>query len=155
MSKENPQPDHDALVRLYGESMLRIGRLESEVARLADRLRGPESDQASGDEAAAEQQLGGLEELTKKVDSLQKLIMDSNGTASEPGSRPQPAAPDQRQDEISEMRLQIAGLASELTQAKDELAKARGNRRRRSSKGHRPWWKKLARRFGLSRSSLV
>jgi len=86
---EHPHPDYDTLLRLYGESMLRVKQLEAQVASLSQ-------DSSQGDDAQARAILN----LTERVEALQGQIT----RLSEATDTPMEAQPtDDRNDEIAQM----------------------------------------------------
>ena len=137
MANIDLQPDYDLLLKLYGESMLRIGQLEARVAAL--------------NECDAENnQSRAIVELTERVDAIYGLITG----ISQAGTDTTDLGPrDGQADEITQMRVQIASLADQLDVARNELKDYRARRRRRSqASGHTPLLQSIARRFGISRS---
>jgi chromosome segregation ATPase len=136
--KDNPPPDYDTLLRLYGESMLRVEQLEAQVAS-------PGESSPQGDDAQAL----AISKLTERVEALQGQIAQSS-ESSDAAMDAQPA--DHLTDEVAQMRLQITSLANQLDGARREIQDYRTRRRRRSRRPERlPWWRSLARRFGISR----
>ena len=120
-----------ALLRQFGEAMLRIGRLEARLDDLARQDRGGAEQEA----LRHSPQAGG-----------------DAGKSSGPESAP---ANDRRDEELRQLRVQITGLAQQLAYTQDQLEEAQSRRRsrRRSHKDPpRPLWKKMAGRLGLQQS---
>lgn len=137
-NKDSPQPEYDTLLRLYGESMLRVEQLEAQVASQSE---GP----PQGDDAQARAIL----KLTERVEALQRQIARS-AEAADVRTDAQPA--DDRKDEIAQMRSQITSLANQLDVARSEIKDYRARRRRRSRRSERlAWWQSVVRRLGISR----
>ncbi|MCI0440106.1 MAG: hypothetical protein L0177_13395 [Chloroflexi bacterium] len=120
---------YDSLVRRYGEAMFRIGELEDEVAslrRAAARRASENSQQVTPPELA---------KLLNRIDQLEgQLAAERSGQGKD-------------DSEVSHLRLQIAGLASQLAQAQDELKKYRGRVHRKHQKRGSRWkfWEKKRR----------
>ncbi len=112
---------YDSLVRRYGEAMFRIGELEDEVASLR---------RAAARRASENSQQGASPELAKllhRIEQLEgQLASERSGKGKDEG-------------EVSHLRLQVAGLASKLAQAEDELKKYRGRVQRRHQKRGSKW----------------
>ena len=137
MANIDLQPDYDLLLKLYGESMLRIGQLEARVAALN------ECDTENNQSRA-------IVELTERVDAIYGLITGISQAATDTADL---GPRDGQADEITQMRVQIASLADQLDVARNELKDYRARRRRRSqASGHTPLLQSIARRFGISRS---
>lgn len=140
--KDNTPPDYDTLLRLYGESMLRVEQLEAQVASV-----GESSLQEDDAQARA------ISQLTERIEALQRQIARPS-EASDTPTDAQPA--DDRTDEIAQMRVQIMSLANQLDGARREIQDYRSRRRRRSRRPERlPWWQSLARRLGISRPHVL
>lgn len=137
MANMDLQPDYNLLLKLYGESMLRIGQLEARVAALN------ECDTENNQSRA-------IVELTERVDAIYGLITGISQAATDTADL---GPRDGQADEITQMRVQIASLADQLDVARNELKDYRARRRRRSqASGHTPLLQSIARRFGISRS---
>ena len=125
--------DFRALLHQYGEAMIRIGRLEGEVASLVAKL-------------------GTAAEVPDRA-----VPQDSPGPVP-PEPVPPPSAADgalesdQGGDELLQMRIQIAGMSAQLSANEGELREFRGarTRRRRRDRDKRwPLWRRVAKRLGL------
>ncbi len=142
LADNSPQLSYDDLIRLYGEAMIRVGELEAKIADLNRQrqgdLPGPEN---QGTSASTSDE---LQALADKIDTFGRRMADPGDSGAEPGSQPS--------EEFSELRLQITSMSGQLAVAQSELAKLRGNRRRRSHRDHSvPWWKALGRRLGIGK----
>jgi chromosome segregation ATPase len=135
--KDTPRPEYDTLLRVYGESMLRVEQLEAQVAS-------PGESSPQGDDAQARAIL----QLTERVGALQGRIARSSEATDAPT--------DDRANEIAQMRVQITSLANQLDGARREIEDYRARRRRRSRRPERlPRWQSLARRLGISRPQVL
>ncbi len=137
MANIDSQPNYDLLLKLYGESMLRIGQLEARGATLNE-----------GD--AENSQSRAIVELTERVDAIHGLVTG----ISQAGTDTADLGPaDGEADEIAQMRVQITSLAYQLDVARNELKDYRARRRRRSrASEHTPLLQSIVRRLGISRS---
>ena len=82
MTGDSQGPDHDTLLKLYGEAMLRIAQLEAQLAHATDQLRRRGNGRVP--EAAPELTEQGLRDLAQRVDALRILIVESNGSFTKP-----------------------------------------------------------------------
>lgn len=137
MANIESQPDYDSLLKLYCESMLRIGQLEARLAAL--------------NEADAENsQSRATVELSERVDAIYGLITGMSQAATDTADL---APADGQADEIAQMRVQITSLANQLDVARNEIKDYRARRRRRSKVPEQtPLLQSIARRLGISRS---
>jgi hypothetical protein len=136
LANVDSQPDYDSLLKLYGESMLRIGQLETRVAALNEG--DPDNSQSRA-----------IGELTERVDAIHGLITEMSQAASDSADL---GPADVQADEIAQMRVQITSLASQLDGARNELKDYRARRRRRSkAPEHTPLLQSIARRLRISR----
>ena len=127
------------LLRVYGEAMLRIGKLETKVDQLMELIA-----QGSNPGEGVLPEPKGLKPLEERLEALHNLVSD-------PGGQPGPAPERERDAELGQMRLQIANLANQLTRAQQHLKETRENRsrgRRRQQNPSKPLWRRLARRPG-------
>lgn len=136
---DNPQPDYDTLLKLYGESMLRVEQLE---ARITSGGGGDGSTQGDFQARA-------ISELTERVEALQGMVAGQSESAAA-STDAQPT--NDRTDEFAQMRLQITSLVNQLDVARNEIKDYRARRRRRSrAPEHTSWLQSFARRLGISR----
>ena len=140
--EDTARPGYDTLLRLYGESMLRVEQLKTQIASLG------ESSTKAGDAKAR-----AISQLIEKGEALQGQIVRSS-EASDAATEPQPA--DDRTDEVAQLRVRIMSLANQLDGVRRENEDYRSRRRRRSRRHERlPWWQSLARRLGISRPQVL
>ena len=137
MANIDLQSDYGLLLKLYGESMLRIGQFDARVVALNE-----------GD--AENSQSRAIVELTDRVDVIHGLITGM----SQAGTDTADLGPaDGQADEIAQMRVQITSLADQINVAHNELKDNRARRRRRSrASEHTPLLQSIACRLGVSRS---
>jgi uncharacterized coiled-coil DUF342 family protein len=134
------QPNYDKLLKLYGESMLRVGQLEARVATLNEIDSSTQADNGHSRE---------IIELTERVDAIHGLI---TGMSQEATNTADLGPADGHADEIAQMRVQITSLVNQLDGARNELNDYRARRRRRSqAPEHTPLLQSIARRLGISR----
>ena len=148
---QQDSPDFNAVLRHYGEAMLRLGKLE---ARAEDLIRQQNHDANKGDSTSGptlDQVSNGHRDVTERAEALEAVVTQSSPsmeTIASPGR--QPAPPNEHgQDsgEVRQLRLLNGNLAHRLAQTETLLEGTRGDR------GHRrrpkPLWKKIAQRVGL------
>ena len=75
--------DRETLVGRYGEAMLRIGQLESQLQELTDELRLRERQASAGYATTQFQYTQGLPYLEQKIAELQKAIDSASASGSE------------------------------------------------------------------------
>ena len=149
-------PGASRLSEQYVEGVPRLSELEGRVEQLSRELqsaRQPSSAEGGGHVEDPQQ----LRELADWLESLNSLFAKSPwGTRAAPvdeadsmGAQGMGLQDQRRQDELSQLRLQIATLSHKLAQAEDERGQVKGQRPGHRKGAHRPLWKKLARRLGL------
>ena len=136
-------PGYDAVIRLYGEAMLRIGELEARLIGV-ERRGGAES----GVQGASSFNVA---ELAEKVEALERRSGTSADTeTSDPAGDTKPISAEDEaplrelEEEISQLRLQLNSLTGQLAQTQEQLRSAQGTRARRRSRSRRdspPKWK--------------
>ncbi|MBM3933874.1 MAG: hypothetical protein FJ319_06160 [SAR202 cluster bacterium] len=142
---------YNALLKQYGEAMIRIGQLESRVEQLRRQTgagAGPSATPSRGPSGESPE----VAALNAKIESLQATMAAMN--------QPRPSAPAQaapgESEELRQMRLQMNNLANHLQMTEQQLASAAGGshtrHHRRRGEHNRPMWKKFARKVGLSKS---
>ena len=140
MANIDSQPYYDSLLKLYGESMLRVGQLEARVAAL---------NESDGSTQADNGQSRDLIELTERVDAIHGLITAMSQDATNSADL---GPADGQADELAQMRVQMTSLVSQLDVARNELKDYRARRRRRSQASeHTPLLQSIVRRLGISR----
>ena len=125
--------DFLALLHQYGEAMIRIGRLESQVASLVA-------------------QLGTAAEVPDRADAHVSPGPVPPGPVPPPSAADRPLESDQGGDELLQLRIQMAAMSAQLSANERELRELRGarTRRRRRDRDKRwPLWRRVARRLGL------
>ena len=137
----NESPGYDAVIRLYGEAMMRIGELEAQMFGVERRVTESENRGASSSDFA---------ELAEKVEALERRWGTSAGTeTSEHASDTRPISAEddnllrEREEEISQLRLQVNSLTGQLAQTQEQLKSSQGTRARRRSRRRDspPKWK--------------
>lgn len=144
-------PEYSLLLSRYGDVMLKIGQLETQVGYLTKQIDVMGKNDSSPPGSKLVHEPHGLAELALKVEALERAGVDPHQAGGDDGSEGSGgAAPDKdsREDEFRQMRLKITSLANQLAQAQDQLQDAAGHRarRRRHREDERAWWQKLARR---------
>ncbi len=157
----------DALLRQYGQAMLKIGQLEAQVEQLTSQLQARARQEIYSYGPAPVQDPQGLRDLVEKVEALQKVIVHSPDRASGStpsdtaslGAQTEGAGRRRYEEERRQMRLQMNSLANQLAQTEEELEEVRGSRSRRSGRHRRSsrtpqrrWWRKLSHLLRLTKS---
>ena len=161
MIQEQPRsqgsPDYAALLRQYGEVMLKIGQLEAQVHHLTQQLQGITERESRSDGLVRDP--SEIKDIAGKVEALEKLVVDSSKKTRESEtdgsqsdvSRAEDARQRQQADEIRQLKVRISSMASQLANTEGQLAElgqGRVRRRRHTAKSAR-MWKSLRRRIGL------
>lgn len=126
--------EYDVLLRKYGEAMLRISQLESQLDGIArDQQEGNASSHSSSDVRSGISQpetvhaLNRIEELETRAGSEREVVTQERSTQS-----PLNGA------DVAQLRLQVTSLANKLAQTEDELKSSQGTRvKRRSHHKHK------------------
>lgn len=150
-------PNYGVLVRQYGEALLRISQLESQVNQLAKRLE--PSDRPEGSAAAINllQETQGLRQLADWIDSLQQLFVDTPWTTPDSAEEHtgRSISPDDsgirliQEDELRQLRVQVATMARQMARSEQSGETKRAGRLIRGRDHRKAVWKRLARRLGL------
>ena len=130
--------DFEGLARVYGEAMLRIGRLEERVEQLTAELRALHGQDSHGEAPAPSI-------------SQETPTAPPHGTSGPSGGDIEVLQ--DRDDELRHMRVQMASLANQLANTEGRLNERlvkRSDRRRRKPE-HRPWWVRVQNRVSGSR----
>ena len=153
-------PPYASLLRQYGEAMLRIGRLESQIGVHSAGSSEGGSGEASTGGHAHQTRIPELESLLARVTELEKRVGGPSGTGSESKgaeSTSETPTPDRgmnsgRDAEISQLRLQVSSLANQLARAEQEPTGVQESGARRRSRDrhdrHPKWqfWRRSSRR---------
>ena len=137
--------EHDAILRRYGEAMLRIGQLESQVDGRG--LQRPEEAIHTGGDSEAPLRQRSLEyrSLLARIEALESSVGISPGDEPErrsggPTDQGPPVdtpAQGPHSDQAANLRVQISGLNAKLAQTEAELKELRAPRTRRRSRSER------------------
>ena len=130
--------DFEGFARVYGEAMLRIGRLEERVEQLAAELRA-----LPGQESQAEAPATPIETHESQTGRRQtgqpQETGETTGEVMGDGSA--------RDEDLRHMRSQIASLANQLANTEGRLNERLADRRRHRRKQEpKPWWGRLRNR---------
>ena len=143
-------PDFNAVLRHYGEAMLRLGKLE---ARAEDIIRQQRDEAGKGGSAIGptlDQVSNRHKDVTERVDALEALVAQTSPLMETNASHGQAAVQkEHRQDdgEVRQLRLLNGNLTHRLTRTETLLQEIKGEKAPR--KRQRPLWKKIAHRVGL------
>ena len=147
--------EHDALFQQYREPMLRIGQLEAQINRLTRRHQQSTADAHGPSEPVDEDQASVMRVVLPKIEDMERKLGTSPVKASSLDiAGDSTAIPNQdqsysqrRDDEIAQLRFQIASLATKLARTEGRLKQVDALRAgRRVRNGHRPVWKFWRRR---------
>ena len=144
---------YDAIISRYGEAMLRIGQLESQLDGHGSRREDEDALVDGNSEAPRRRHSPDYRGLLKRIEALERPMGTSTGD--DPGRESvglgdehqtnDTSPPRKRRDEAAYLRLQIAGLNTKLTQTELELRELKATRSRRRSRSDRepdnPKWK--------------
>ena len=146
---------YDALVRRYGDAMLRIGQLEVEVDRLARRFQETVTDGVGPIGTGHHEQMPDIKPILTRIEALEQRNLlarieemeyrlgsswardsaEDSPAASEDGEAPA----GQRDAEVSQFRLHIAGLSSQLKRTEDQLRDLQRSNGRHRSRNKSKW----------------
>ena len=144
-------PDFSAVLRHYGEAMLRLGKLEARAEDIIARQRhgAGKGDSTSG--PTLDQVSNGHRDVTERVEALEELVAQPSPSVETTASAGRQAAPQneyrQYDTEVRQLRLLNGNLSHRLSQTETLLQEIRGDTSRR--KRQRPLWKRIAHRVGL------
>ena len=137
--------EYDGILRLYGEAMLRIGQLESQVQGAGWRREEEAIHRDGASEAPLQQRTLEYRSLLARIEALESSVGLSPGDEPRQRSgdptdqRPPADTPTQRHhiNQAANLRLQVAGLSTKLTQTEAELKELKASRIRRRSRTER------------------
>jgi hypothetical protein len=131
--------DRETLVGRYGEAMLRIGQLESQLQELTDELRLRERQASAGYATTQFQYTQGLPYLEQKIAELQKAIDSASASGSETteddGKKATGRTEPEESEEMRQLRIQINSLSGQLAVTDQQLTKIQGGRTHRRHRG--------------------
>ena len=114
--------DHNALLRRYGEAMVRIGDLEAELERLKARAGDPTTEAGHRASFEPDPSQRATADLAERIESLERRLEDATADpppTSETSEGSSPGSEDA--GDLGQLRLQVASLANQLAQAHEEL----------------------------------
>ena len=155
-SRQDGLPGPSRLSEQYVDAVPRLSELEGRVEQLTRELqRARQANSAEGGGLVEDPQQ--LRQLADWLESLNSLFASSPWAtrgapvdeAGSMGAQGMGLQHQRSQDELGQLRLQIATLSHQLARAENELGQVEGRRPRHRNAAKRPLWKKLARRLGL------
>ncbi len=142
---------YNALLKQYGEAMIRIGQLELQLDHLTRQTPVSAGQPSAARARVAVEESSDIQALNARIESLQALI-----TSIPQQNNATPAPTSAETEELRQMRLQMNNLSSQLQQTEQQLSSVQGGTHtrhtRRRGEHNRPLWKKVARKVGLSKS---
>ena len=141
---------YDVLARRYQGALLRICHLEDHIKEIAKRLLESLPHGGTSHEQAHQGRANDVTSLVARIEALETDVAGSSERMHQPGgandtrepSNEDSPSPSQRDDEVAQLRFQVASLGSQLAHAEEQLNEVKRTRvRRRSSRRHRSKWK--------------